>query len=76
MSTSLLRRLMKLERAADDDALVIYTHEREEPDGSLTLLADRTYSGNLRVVGHVPAGEVERHRRSVIRIERSYGRQS
>ncbi|WP_131112183.1 hypothetical protein [Sulfuricystis thermophila] len=68
---ALLRRIARLEAKADDEWL-IYTHEREEPDGSLTLLNDRTFDGEPIEVARIPANEVERHRRTVIRIERSH----
>lgn len=67
---ALLRRVARLESQSDDEWL-IYTHEREEPDGSLVLLSDRTFDGEPVEVGRVPANEVERHRRTVIRIERN-----
>ncbi|MCX8085604.1 MAG: hypothetical protein N3C63_01750 [Rhodocyclaceae bacterium] len=67
MSVSLLRRISRLEAVRDDDIL-IFTHERQEPDGSLTLLNDRTFGEEPRIVGHVPAGEVTEFRRRLIRI--------
>lgn len=70
-AAAMLRRLARLE-ARDDGGLLIFTHERAEPDGSLVLLSDRTMTGEVVEVARIPPHEVERHRRAVIRIKRSY----
>ncbi|TSE29340.1 hypothetical protein LCC91_05350 [Tepidimonas taiwanensis] len=71
-TTSMLRRIVRLERR-DDGELLIFTHVEPMPGGGLRLLSNRNFRGEVVEVGRVEAREVERFWRTVIRIERSYG---
>lgn len=75
MSNALSKRLDALleKRSKGKDELLIYTSEQPDGHGGLILMSNRRQSGESIEVGRVPASRMKHHRRTVIRIERSYG---
>lgn len=72
--SNLRNRVRKLEQSRTTGETLIYTHEAPDGKGGLILLSNRRNMGAAPVeVGRVPVHELARHRREVVRIQRSYG---
>jgi hypothetical protein len=69
--SNLFKRLEKLEQS-DDGAILIYSHEEQDPASGDLLLIDRRRGAGV-VVGRVPKAGIARHNRQKIIIDRAYG---
>jgi hypothetical protein len=69
--SNLFKRLEKLEQS-DDGAILIYSHEEQDPTNGDLLLIDRRRGAGV-VVGRVQKAGIARHNRTKIVIERAYG---